>query len=160
VDQAQSGADTVSDSGYGTHGDYGSHTHPSFRDSGDKTGRTSSSDIVRIRDFIQQTLGPIDTEAARKLLADCSARAGDKSASVEQIISVIGSKLESARSARNPGWAFAHSGSKVFPLESPVAEPAKHEEQNDHEYWDQILNDPDAPESLKQQARQMRSAGK
>jgi hypothetical protein len=118
--------------------------------------RETTSDTNKLREFMEQQLGLIDDDAARRLIIACQLRAGKNPVTVDQIISVVMAKLPATRKARNPVGLLIEAVPKHFPL-SKHAEKAvcSEESANQREYWERIIASPDAPETLKEEARRL-----
>lgn len=116
---------------------------------------TSSSNAYKIRSFVETTLDRMDDEAAQKLLADCSSRAGNQLITVDQIIDAVRIKLPAAKKAKNPIGFLLAAVPKLFPLPLMQSQPVQEEDLEDFQYWEKVSQDPNAPESLREQAREI-----
>jgi hypothetical protein len=123
-----------------------------------KTSKESTTDANKLRDFLeQQHLGLIDDDVPRRLLTACRARAGDSPVTVDQVISVVRAKLAAVRNGRNPIGLLIEAVPKYFPLPSRPQEMQSPEElPNEREYWQRVVDDPNAPEALRKQAKRLR----
>ena len=121
-----------------------------------KTSKESTTEILRLRVLLEEHLGLVDDEAPRKLIAACRARAGNSPVTLDQIMSIVRTKLAAARHARNPIGLLIEAVPKHFPLPSRAVEtesaPVKPEDQD---YWQRLVDDPNTPEALREQAKRL-----
>jgi len=75
---------------------------------------------------------------------------------VDQVAEIVQAKLAAVRQARNPIGLLLEAVPKHFPLANRAVETRNTEEQpNDRDYWQRLVNDPDTPEALREQAKRL-----
>jgi len=123
---------------------------------------SSSPEVRALRERVEKLIGPVDTDAVRKLWAQCRGRAGD--CTVEEVAYFVEYKLRWVRNIQNPvGFILTavprhfENGGHLSVRETlrQEAEARREEWRQTYDYWKRLADDATQPEEERAEARKI-----